>query len=405
MGALAPAGRRVTARRKIRLGLWGVFGRGNFGNEATLTALLQRLDPARYESILFCEDPEAATAIHGLPARSLGRPFDGGSGGRAARARAAATNRLALLRDALDAVRSVDAVVIAGTGGLERYGSGAFGTPFEIWALGRGSRVARRPFVLLDVGVETLPRRLARYFVRSAGRASGYRSYRDASARDSMVANGLRAAASDPVVTDLAFGLRLERSALAPAPTVDLGVMDYWGRDSSHESSEATHAAYADRCAGLVRELRSRGWRVRLIGGDDGDLQFARELAGTLGDGTEVIDARTPQELVSEMSAAHVVIASRYHTLIMALLAGTPVLSIGYARKHGAMLEQLGLAAEHRDIEDFEPAEVAQAVTALAADREALTVRIDAAVEAARARLDAQAPTLDAVLESSRAAS
>jgi polysaccharide pyruvyl transferase WcaK-like protein len=389
---------------RIRVGIWGVFGRGNFGNEATLAAFLDRLDPERYEPVLFCEDPEVASALHGVPARSLGRPADA-RGSRLTRIVSTAANRLRLLRGSIDAARSVDVVVVAGTGGLERYGSGAFGTPFEIWALGRGSRIARRPFLLVDIGVETLPRRLARSFVRGAGRSADYRSYRDASSRASMVASGLRSAASDPVVTDLAFALRLERAPLAAEPTVALGVMDYWGRESSHETGEEVHARYEARCVELVREFQSRGWRVRLIGGDDGDLEFAHRLATTLADDTPVIEARTPQELVTEMSAAHVVIASRYHTLIMALLAGTPAVSIGYADKHRSMLLQLGLPDEHRDIETFDAVDVAATAAALADRRPELTGQIDEAVAAARGRLDAQAPIVESAMIPGRAAS
>ncbi len=393
--------RNVTAP-KTRLGLWGVFGRGNFGNEATLTALLHRLDRNEYEPVLFCEDPDAASALHGVPAVSLGRPVEGRGASRLGRALSTASNRLRLLRGAFAAARSVDAVIVAGTGGLERYGSGAFGTPFEIWALGRGSRLARRPFLLLDIGVERLPRRLARFFVRGAGRAAAYRSYRDAASRANMVANGLGAAAADAVVTDLALALRPPRSARASQPRVDLGVMDYWGRDSAHETSEAVHERYTLGMLALARALQGHGHVVRLVGGDEGDLEFARVLAADLGDATPVVDARSPEGLVAEMSAAHVVVASRYHTLVMALLAGTPALSIGYAEKHRAILDQLGLPVEHHDIESFDAHTVAEAALRLSAQAEALAPRIDAAVDAARQRLDAQWHDVERMLLATR---
>jgi len=375
---------------RVRVGIWGVFGRGNFGNEATLTAFLQRLDPATHEPVLFCEDPEAASALHGVPARSLGSPVGDLPASRLARIAATASNRLRMITESRRAAGSVDVVVVAGTGGLERLGSGAFGTPFEIWSLARGSRRTRRAFLLLDIGVERLPRRLARYFVRGAARSAVHRSYRDAPSRDGMVASGLRAAAHDPVVTDLAFSLRPERSPLSPDPTVVLGVMDYWGRDDSREDGATVHERYLTECLALVRELRSRGWRVRLAGGDDGDLVFARRLSDALDDGIPVVEARSPEALVREMSAAHVVIASRYHTVIMALLAGAPVLSIGYSGKHRAILAQLGLPDDGRDIESFAGAEVAEAAIRLAGDRTATTTRIDRAVDEARARLDVQ---------------
>jgi polysaccharide pyruvyl transferase WcaK-like protein len=387
---------------KIRLGVWGVFGRGNFGNEATLTAFLERLDPDEYEPVLFCEDPEVASALHGIPALSLGRPVEGRARSGIHRVLAAALNRLALLRGSFAAARSVDVVVVAGTGGLERYGSGAFGTPFEIWALGRGSRAAHRPFLLLDIGVEVLPRRLARFFVRGAGKVAAYRSYRDASSRANMVINGLHSAASDPVVTDLAFALRPARSPRAIEPTVSLGVMDYWGRDSSHDTSEAAHNRYATQIIALTRAFQNNGYAVRLIGGDDGDVTFAHLLSASLADGTAVVEASSPEDLVAEMSAAHVVVASRYHTLIMALLAGTPVLSIGYSGKHRAILEQLALSEEHHDIETFDPHVVADAAIRLAEDAGAITRSIDDAVDGARERLDAQWHEVERVLTSGK---
>jgi polysaccharide pyruvyl transferase WcaK-like protein len=90
------------------------------------------------------------------------------------------------------------------------------------------------------------------------------------------------------------------------------------------------------------------------------------------------------------MREASVVLATRYHTLIMALLAGTPTVSIGYGEKHRAMLRELGLPETHVDIEAFDPAQVADQLTELADRQPELTARIDSAVAAAKVRLDRQ---------------
>ena len=391
--------------RRIRVGLWGVFGRGNCGNEALLAAFLQRLGPAEYEPILFCEDPAAASALHGVPAVSLGHPVEGRARSGIRRVASAALNRLRLLRGAFKAALQVDVVIVVGSGGLERYGAGAFGTPFEMWTLGHASRVLQRPFILLNIGVEVLPRRLARFFVRGAGRAAAYRSYRDEISRQNMAANGLRSATSDPVVTDLAFGLRPSRRPPSPERIVVLGVMDYWGRDNSHETSEAVHRTYTARLLALTREFEAHKYEVRLVGGDDEDLEYAHLVAASLTDSASVAEARTPEQLVAEMSRAHIVVASRYHTVIMGLLAGTPVVSIGYGDKHRAILEQLGVSYAHHDIESFDPHEVAQAAMRLASERSELTAAIDDAVDAARGQLDAQWRDIEPVLLATRKAS
>jgi polysaccharide pyruvyl transferase WcaK-like protein len=389
----------MTAAARTRVGVWGVFGRGNFGNEATLTAFLGRLDGDVYSPILFCEDPAAASALHDdVPAERLGAPVVAPPRSRVLRIVKVATNRLGVVTRSIRAAGSVDTVVIAGTGGLERYGSGAFGTPFEIWALGVGCRLRRRPFVLLDVGVETLPRPMARFFVRGAARAAQYRSYRDEASRQSMLANGARAH-NDAVVTDLAFSLSPARSPERGPRTVVVGVMDYWGRDDDHDAT-ALHLDYAARLTALVRGLGASGWRVRLVGGDDGDLPLAHRIAADAAAFAVAVDASTPEALVAEMSAASVVVASRYHTLIMALLAGTPAISIGYSTKHAEILKQLDLPNTHRDIEQFDPDELLSLIETASDEAEQRGQRIDAAVHAARDRLDDQWDTVDRTMRS-----
>jgi polysaccharide pyruvyl transferase WcaK-like protein len=382
---------------KIRLGIYGVFGRGNFGNEATLAAFLTRIGTDRFEPIIFCEDPEAAAAIHEIPAKRIAPPADASSRSGVRRIRAILGNRLAFLTGSIRAMRTVDALVIPGTGVWERYGSGAFGVKFELWCIGIGARLARKPFVILNVGAEYLPRRSARFLVRGAGRAATYRSYRDALSRDSARDMGVPTK-GDVVSTDLAFSLDLSRERPDATRRVCVGVMNYWGRDSVHETSHAVRERYAANCVDLVRRLRVQGRVVHLVGGDDEDLLLAAELAATLGDGTPVIDARSPGDLILEYSRAEVVVATRYHSLIMALLAGTPTVSIGYSEKHRSMLSQLGLPDVHFDIYSFEPAEVAAAVAELAADRSELSAAIDAGVGRARGRLDSEWPQIEAIL-------
>lgn len=303
-------------------------------------------------------------------------------------------NRAAYLLGALRIVRSLDSVVIVGTGGLEH--TGAFGTPFEIWALGIASRIFRRPFVLLDIGVDRSKSRLTRMFTRSSGRLASYRSYRDESSRSNMIANGLHAASRDPVVTDMALSLEASCGAMRDPTLVVLGVMDYRGAD---DDDLRALEDYRERCTRIVDGLLAAGFRVTLVAGDDEDLPTARYVAHQFSsDAVTLAAARTPAELTLLMSEASTVVAARYHTLIMSLLARTPVVSIGYSEKHRAMLRQFSLPDTHQDSSEFDPAEVVALVTAAVAHREDLSARIDHGVASARQRLDAHWPEVLATL-------
>lgn len=372
----------------LRVGVWGVFGHGNFGNEATLAAFLQQLDAARYAPVILTEDPEPAAAAHGVPARVVGAPFSERGGGRLTRALGALLNRIRYLGSAVRLAGDLDAVVLAGTGGLER--AGAFGTPFEMWGLAVAARVRRRPVILLDVGVERLDDPVARFFARGVARAARYRSYRDLWSRDNMVANGFRDAAGDPVVTDMAFALEPKAATSRDDTRVVVGVIEIGGRGGDQTSARGRYIA---AMAQLIVDLRSAGRSVVLVAGDDADLDTASEVADRVGrDVVSVDPASTPDELTLLMSGAGAVVASRYHTLIMSLIAQTPVVSIGYSRKHLEMLRQFGLPEVHQDIDEFESGEVAAQVQAVITDRPAIQERIVTGLRTARARLDAHWP-------------
>ncbi len=372
-----------------RVGIWGVFGHGNYGNEATLGAFLAQLDPARFAPVLLTNDCDRAAELHGVAARQVSAPFARVSRNRLGRAVGAAANRSSYLRGAFRMVRDLDAVVVAGTGGLEHAGS--FGTPFEIWTLALACWARRKPYLLLDIGVDPQRRRTGRAFVRWAGALASYRSYRDERSRAAMRANGLRAARADPVVTDMAFALHAERAAAHDGDVVVVGVMRYDG--NTDQPSLPAYESYLERCTVLVRALLAAHRRVVLVVGDDEDRPSASALARRSQDDRVVLSpAASPSELTAVMSGAATVVASRYHTLIFALLAGTPVVSIGYSAKNRAMLAQFRLPDTHRDAAEFDPVEVAGLVAQSVANREALSVVVSSGVAQARERLDQHWP-------------
>jgi polysaccharide pyruvyl transferase WcaK-like protein len=365
-----------------------VFGHGNYGNEATLEAFLGQLDPARFTPLLLTNDAEAAGALHGVAARMVGGPVNGRSGrfGRVA-------NRAGYLAGAFRAVRDCDAIVIAGTGGLEH--AGAFGTPFEIWSLALASRILRRPFLLLDIGVDAHTSAAARFFARNAARLAAYRSYRDEQSRDNMAANGFRG--NDPVVTDMAFALRPTMSAERDERRVVVGVMAY--SDDGAGSGER----YTDRCAELVASLLDRGLEVVVAVGDAEDIPAARTVVDRFaGRPVSLSPAKTPSELTALMSSAAGVVATRYHTLILALLARTPVVSIGYSAKHQAMQEQFELPSAHLLSGEFAPGDVVTLVDAMLADASSLQQTIDKGLAQAEDRLAAHWPVVLETITSGR---
>lgn len=385
---------------RTRVGIWGVFGHGNYGNEATLTALLRRLGGTGISPVILTEEPETAARLHGVPARRVGVPAETSSR-RWGRLTATMTNRAGFLRRAFGIVGSLDCVVIAGSGALEH--PYAFGFPFEVWSLSLAAKLLRRPFVILNVGVDRAERRLTRWMIRRSGSNASYRSYRDTRSQEAMRRNGLRRAAQDPVVTDLAFDLTPPLAEQRDRNHVLVGIIDYWG--ANERSPQSVHDSYVARCAELIALLRADGHRVTIVVGDDCDRPTAREITDRVDDpGVAISPASTVDDLVGLMSQCGLVIASRYHTLIMAQMANTPSLSIGYTEKHLAMLRQLGVPAVHRDAAAFDPGEMRDLVrTALEEDSDGSnSAKVERGVALARERLAEQWPTALAAIAPER---
>ncbi|MEG3614424.1 polysaccharide pyruvyl transferase family protein [Isoptericola haloaureus] len=367
--------------------MFGLFGIGNFGNEATLTAVLERIGD-RGRVLVVAEGAERVARERGLAAVQLVPPSTGSTRSVAGAVRVAA-NRLSALPRAWHVLRDVDVVVVAGGGAWERLGAGPFGTAFEIWSLALAARARRRTFVLLDVGVQEQDARLTRFFVRQVARWSAYRSVRDELSRRSLLAMGA-GRPDDPVVADLVLGSSrtsdvADRRAGSGRPVV-VGVMSYFAEDDDPDRRAEVHERYVDRSVRLVDLLTAAGHPVVLVGGDECDLPTAHEIASS--SAAQVSSAGDVAELTSLMSRASVVVGARYHTLVVGALAGAPVIALAYGTKHGELLRALGSGDLSFDIETFEPSVVAAAVDQVVVEREHRRLDADRAITAAAARLD-----------------
>ena len=49
-------------------------------------------------------------------------------------------------------------------------------------------------------------------------------------------------------------------------------------------------------------------------------------------------------DLMRAMAPAHIVLATRYHNVICALMLSKPTLSVGYGAKNAVLMEDMGLA-------------------------------------------------------------
>lgn len=353
---------RPSESGRFRLGAFGFFGMGNLGNEASLAALLEHvrgLDPD-IDVRCFVGDPQVAGQEHQVAATAL----------MSHRSRPGARGPVESLRKAwgrvVDVPRiwglvgQVDVVVVPGMGVLEPTLGGAnlWGFPYWQFLVALSARLRRRPFVLLSVGAGVPTNPWIRFYFRSTLRLARYTTFRDEGSL--TAANELRGQPRPGTVSaDLAFGLSAPPGLGPPiAGRVVVGVMT---PDTSGPSAD-TVAVYIDKLSLAVGRLIDRGHTVRLVVGDLADLAIAHRVADRVRERLPrldrsmlgVSDARTLRALMLEMSQAEVVVASRYHNLVCALMVSRPAVSLGYADKNAELVASFGLAGYDQSMVAFD---------------------------------------------------
>ncbi|MFI6491153.1 polysaccharide pyruvyl transferase family protein [Streptomyces sp. NPDC050564] len=341
----------TSAETPVRVGVFGLLGSGNLGNDGSLEAVLGYLRAEHPEAVVdaLCGGPEAVTAKFGIPATRL--HWYRGEYRTASRAGAIAGKGLGKLVDVFRTaawVRRHDVVIVPGMGVLEAtLPLRPWGFPYSLFLLCASGRLMRTRVALVSVGAAEIRNRPTRALVRWSARLAAYRSYRDASSRDAMRAMGVDTA-RDEVYPDLAFSLPTPRvSAPAGSPgLVCLGVMDFHGGNDDRARAEEIHRRYLDGTIRFVRTLVEEGRPVRLLTGDQCDESVVAAILDAVD--SPLVTAAEPAslaDLMNEMAAADTVVAVRYHNLICALKTGTPVLALCYAAKSDALMDRMGLGA------------------------------------------------------------
>ena len=369
---------------KRRIGLFGLLGSGNLGNDGSLDAVLGFLEERYPDAVVdfMCMGAETVRERYGLPAIPLHWYY--------AKERPGSrwvTIGLKALGKAIDPVRTAwwvrrhDVVIVPGMGVLEAsLPLRAWGFPYALLSMCAAGRIFRTKVALVVVGSNMIRKRFTRLMFTTAARLAYYRSYRDAFSKDSLRRMGVDTS-RDEVYPDLVFSLPLPAAATEEPNTVGLGVMAYYGSNDDRAHAERIHAHYVAELKRFVRWLVDEGRNVRLFFGDQVDESVAREVVEDVfsarpqlaPDRVTVPKVSCLEDLMREMSAVGTVVATRYHNVLCALKLAKPPLSIGYARKNEVLMADMGLAEFCQSADKLDFSRLVEQFVALEREREKLT--------------------------------
>ena len=338
-----------------RVGLFGLLGSANIGNEAQLESVLAYLRADHPDAVVdaMSSGPEYVRSRYGMNAIPLlwYEKYEQRTSG-------AAAIPLKVMGKGIDAVRTAlwvrrhDVVIVPGAGTLEAaLPLRPWGVPYSMFLLSASGRLFGTKVALVSVGASAIRQRATRWLFKSAARLAFYRSYRDAQSRDLVRQWGLDTS-GDPVYADLAFGVPVPPYSPGDPQTVGVGVMDYYGGNDDRRRADEIHASYLAKMKHFTRWLVDSGYRVRLFGGDnlwdDGVvLEILEDVRAYRPDLTPNWVAAEPvssfAELMQAIAPVGAVVATRYHNVICALKLGKPSISLGYSPKFAALMTDMGM--------------------------------------------------------------
>jgi polysaccharide pyruvyl transferase WcaK-like protein len=338
-----------------RVGLFGLLGSGNIGNDASMEAVLGHLRAEHPDAIVdaMCMGPEKLRSHYGIEAIPLlwAMKYE-------QRASGAALIALKIAGKGMDAIRTArwtrrhDVIIVPGMGVLEAtLPLRASGVPYAMFLLCASGRLLGTRVALLSVGATVIQQRLTRWLFISAARLASYRSYRDVQSRDAMQQQGLDTA-RDQVYPDLVFGMPAAPPAPGDLGTVGVGVMDYFGSNDDRDRAEEIHSSYVENIQSFLRWLMDNGRTVRLFVGDTSDDGFAQEIIAALRQTRPDLEparicaepVTSFTELTRAMAPVGTVVATRYHNVICALKQSKPTISLGYATKNALVMADMGMS-------------------------------------------------------------
>ncbi len=395
---------------------FGNFGTHNLGNEYTLQAIIhnarRHLPGASVNCI--CSNPQEASAEHDVPAFPISPRLAPAPPLTAQRARNVPIVRflrrlfvrlpLELLQwlKAFRTLRGTSMLVMTGTGMLGDFGIRPLGLHYEILKWSIVAKLRRSKLLFVSVGAGPIDHPLSRWIVRLAISMADYRSYRDRFSKSYLAGIGFDSQ-SDLVYPDLAFSLPPETNGAAKlagsSRVVGLGLMDYYGKSCSPQHGQSTYRDYIDKVTSFVAWLLDREYSVRLLVGDlaydkrvKGDVIATLQERGVKYREGQVIDEpiSSVEQLIAQLAATDMVVASRFHNIVLALMLNKPVVALSYHEKIASLMAGMGMAEYCQSIDPLDLGRLTERFIQLERNRDLLKPLIARRVEDYRRALDDQ---------------
>ncbi len=395
---------------KNKIVLYGHFGSGNIGNDSSFEAAFSHARKLRPDAdlICVCNGPQEIARRFGIETLHMsGTHADGSSAGglgsKLKRVLMRLTDEILFWMKRPSWYRPGDLFIVVGTGAVDDMAVRRFWhSPYELYKWCRTARMGGAKVFFLSVGVGPIVNRVSRFLMLKALKMADYRSYREKAAFDYLHGVGYDTT-GDLLYPDLVFSLPTDtmpapHKALSSEKVVGLGLINYYGWRHDPAIGESVYQEYFSKIKQFTALLLQRGYRIRIISGDTTDTRPVQELVEFIKKNGEfdwqeklsIGKITNVGELLEQIAQTDVVVASRFHNVLCALMLERPVISLGYHEKNDNLMAEMGLATYCQHIENFTVEKLVEQLDCYMSDMDQAVQQIQDRNEQYRQLLDEQ---------------
>ncbi|YCA43500.1 polysaccharide pyruvyl transferase family protein [Bacillus sp. JZ8] len=320
----------------MRVGIIGNYGHDNNGDEAILSGILTQLNTLgirKGEIVIFSNNPsntESRYNIKAVPLLHKKGNF--------------ILSVLHTVKQSFKIMKDLDLLIIGGGGLLmDMYKRDA---PLYS-TLGLLGYYAKCRIVIYGVGAGPITTKAGKFFIKTLANKADSISVRDVKSKELLKAIGIRKEID--IIGDPAFAIEpvQKRSKTNELKKVAVTAVPYFSKQYWPQRDDNKYEAYVKGMAQNLDELiEKKGATITFFSTKyPQDVEVTREIYDmmTYKQSVRLKDENLhPDEIVKLCAEQDLIIGTRLHSLILSVVASTPVLGVGYHHKVEHFLQALG---------------------------------------------------------------
>ena len=382
----------------IRIGVFGHVGNRNLGDESIIAAVVENIRDLLPEAEIygFTMNPADTTERHGIPAFPLRRipkmRFVESQGSNAKdkdrpiqrresgtlrsikvwiKSRTKVYSFLVKTRDTLWGLsnipgelrflcesyrnlKGINLLLVCGSQQLIDYVGGPWGFPYTLYKWSIIAKLTGTKVAFLSVGAGPVRSQLGKFFVKRAVSSALYRSYRDESSQNCIAE--LAIPGERPVCRDLAFSLTVPRNGAADASgktrkVVGINPVPFYESNSWIGGGKDAYGRFINILSDFTAWLINKGYNVNLFATQlNLDPPVIEDIKNILmknhpaSISTGIIDQaiNSLEELIWALNEMEIVVATRYHGVVLSYALNKPVVGVAYHQKTIDLMHEAG---------------------------------------------------------------